>query len=243
MALAEAAFNLYGDHDPREVAAYGITEAARYLDIPVSTLRSWTVGQAYKYRGEDKVFEPVIRIADQRRNYLSFYNLFEAYICDALRRAHGVSLGQIRAAIKLIETTLDPNGKHPLVDQRFASVGVDLFIEHYGELIGVKNPNQQTIRSAFEDYLKRVDRDKFGKVMRLYPFTRAPRSPEAPKVVVIDPTVMFGRPVIAGTRVATAMVYQRWKAGEGVQALAEDYARPIPEIEEALRCENADLAA
>jgi uncharacterized protein (DUF433 family) len=91
--------------------------------------------------------------------------------------------------------------------------------------------------------LKRVDRDKFGKVMRLYPFTRAPRLPEAPRIVVIDPTVMFGRPVITGTRVATAMVYQRWKAGEGIEVLAEDYARPIPEIEEALRCENAELSA
>jgi len=243
LALAEIGFNLYGDRDPREIPAYGISEAARYLDIPASTLRSWTLGQPYLYRGEENFFEPVIEIADPVRKYLSFYNLFEAYICDALRREHKVSLGQIRAAIKLIETELDPKRKHPLVEQRFATVGVNLFVEHLGQLIGVRNPNQTTIRSVLEGYLKRVDRDKFGKVMRLYPFTRAPRVPEAPRIVVIDSTVMFGRPVITGTRVATAMVYQRWKAGEGIQELAEDYARPIPEIEEALRCENAEIAA
>jgi len=201
------------------------------------------VGQSYTYRGEESFFEPVIDIADPARKYLSFYNLFEAYICDALRREHKVSLGQIRDAIKLIETEIDPTGGHPLVEQRFATVGVKLFIERLGELIGVRNPNQTTMRSVLEGYLKRVDRDKFGKVMRLYPFTRAPRLPEAPRIVVIDPTVMFGRPVITGTRVATAMVYQRWKAGEGIEVLAEDYARPIPEIEEALRCENAELSA
>lgn len=243
MALAEVGFNLYGDRDPREIPAYGIAEAARYLDIPASTLRSWTLGQPYKYRGQENFFEPVIEIAEPRQKYLSFYNLFEAYICDALRREHKVPLGQIRSAIKLIETRLDPSGKHPLVDQRFATVGVNLFIEWYGELIGVKNPDQSTLRSVLEGYLKRVDRDKFGKVMRLYPFTRTPRVAEDPRVVVIDPTVMFGRPVITGTRVATAMVYQRWKAGEGIQTLAEDYARPIPEIEEALRCENAEISA
>lgn len=201
------------------------------------------MGQPYMYRKKESFFAPVIEIADPLRKYLSFYNLFEAYICDALRREHKVPLGQIRAAIKLIETKLDPEGKHPLVEQRFATVGVNLFIEWYGDLIGVRNPDQGTMRSVLEGYLKRVDRDKFGKVMRLYPFTRAPRVADDPRVVVIDSTVMFGRPVITGTRVATAMVYQRWKAGEGIQTLAEDYARPIPEIEEALRCENAEVSA
>ena len=243
LASAETEFNLYGGRDPREIPAYGIAEAARYLSIPPSTLRSWTMGQAYRYRGEDSWFEPVIEIADPVRKYLSFYNLFEAYICDALRREHKVSLGQIRDAIKLIETKLDPRSTHPLVDQRFATVGVRLFIEWYGELVGVRNPDQRTMTTILEGYLKRVDRDRFGKVMRLYPFTRAPRIAEDPRIVVIDPTVMFGRPVINGTRIVTAMVYQRWKAGEGIEVLAEDYARPIPEIEEALRCENAEIAA
>jgi hypothetical protein len=52
-------------------------------------------------------FEPVIEIADTELKYLSFFNLFEAYICDALRRDHKISLGQIRSAIKLIQTRLD----------------------------------------------------------------------------------------------------------------------------------------
>jgi len=238
----ELAFNLYGERDPREVPAYGIAEAARYLDMPTSTLRSWTVGQTYRLHGEQRFFEPIIEIADPTSKYLSFFNLFEAYICDALRREHEVSLQKIRSAIKLIATRIDPASKHPLVEYRFATVGLDLFVEAYGELVGVKEPDQLTIRRVLEQYLKRVDRDKLGKVMRLYPFTRSLRIADAPRVVVIDPTVMFGRPVITGTRVTTAMVYQRWKAGEGVEALGEDYSMPIPEIEEALRCEHVEAA-
>jgi hypothetical protein len=115
------------------------------------------MGQTYTYKDQGNFFEPVIEIADPIRKYLSFYNLFEAYICDALRREHKTSLGQIRTAIKLIETELDPESKHPLVDQRFATVGVTLFIERAGELIGVKNPDQRTIRTVLEGYLKRVD--------------------------------------------------------------------------------------
>jgi uncharacterized protein (DUF433 family) len=242
---ASAAFSLYDDQDPREVPAYAITEAARYLDMPSSTLRSWTTGQPYRgARGEEKFFEPIIAIADPVRKYLSFFNLFEAYVCDALRREHHVPLQHIRAGIDLIAIEIDPGSKHPLIEYEFATAGLSLFVEAFGKLIGVKSPAQETMRSVLETYLKRVDRDNFGKVMRLYPFTRSIRltEQEAPRIVVIDPTVMFGRPVITGTRVTTAMVHQRWKAGEGVEALAEDYSRPIPEIEEALRCEHAETA-
>ena len=135
----EQAFKLYGDRDPREVPAYGISEAARYLDMPASTLRSWTMGQPYRVGTQQKFFEPIIDIADSERRYLSFFNLFEAYICDALRREHRVSLQQIRTARQLIETRIDPGSRHPLVEYRFATVGLDLFIDAYGELIGVKS--------------------------------------------------------------------------------------------------------
>jgi|SRR5215470_10813248 len=238
----EPAFSLYGDRDPREVPAYGITEAARYLNMPTSTLRSWTVGQPYRVRSQERFFEPIIDIADPVNRYLSFFNLFEAYICDALRREHNVSLQKIRSALEILAKRTSPKSKHPLIEHRFATVGLALFVEVYGELIGLKEPAQLVIREALEQYLRRVDRDKFGRVARLYPFTRSLRVAETPRVVVIDPTVMFGRPVIAGTRVTTAAVYQRWRAGEGVEILAEDYSMPIAEIEDALRCEHAEAA-
>jgi uncharacterized protein (DUF433 family) len=71
---------------------------------------------------------------------------------------------------------------------------------------------------------------------RLFPFTRK-RQPDEPKAVVIDPYVSFGRPVLAGTGIATAVVAERYKAGESIADLAEDYGRQALEIEEAIRCE------
>jgi hypothetical protein len=38
---------LYGGQDPREMSAYSIPEAARYLQSPRSTLRDWVKGRAY----------------------------------------------------------------------------------------------------------------------------------------------------------------------------------------------------
>ena len=78
-------------------------------------------------------------------------------------------------------------------------------------------------------------------VQLFFPFTRK-RQPDEPKLIVIDPSVSFGRPTIIGTGVATAIVAERYKAGESVDELAEDYGCERKNIEEAVRCELA-LAA
>jgi len=70
----------------------------------------------------------------------------------------------------------------------------------------------------------------------LYPFTRK-RDANEPRVIVIDPRRSFGRPVLVGTGIPTAIVAERYKAGETVDQLADDYGRARLEIEEAIRCE------
>ena len=89
-------------------------------------------------------------------------------------------------------------------------------------------------------------RDVSGIPVKLYPFTRKRSShdgKEEPKAIVIDPHVSFGRLVLAGTGIPTAVVAERYKAGESVDDLADDYGRKRLEIEEAIRCELALEAA
>src|SRR6185436_18995088 len=85
--------------DPREAPAYALSEAAHYLDIPRATLRAWCLGQQYVRDGETRLFRPVLHIADSRRGVLSFFNLIEAHVLDALRRRHEVSLQKVRRAL------------------------------------------------------------------------------------------------------------------------------------------------
>lgn len=92
------------------------------------------------------------------------------------------------------------------------------------------------MREVLEASLKRIERDTAGIPIKLYPFTRS-EVHLAPKLVVIDPTLSFGRPVIAGTGLATEVIAERYKAGESVEDLVRDYGRPKAEIEEAIRCE------
>ena len=50
-------------------------------------------------------------------------------------------------------------------------------------------------------------------------------------------------PVLVGTGIATAVIAERYKAGESMDDLANDYARERLQIEEAIRCELQVKAA
>ncbi len=62
-------------------------------------------------------------------------------------------------------------------------------------------------------------------------------------LVVINPYVGFGRPVISGTGIPTVVIAERWKAGESFDSLMEDYGLEKEKIEEAIRCEFEIKAA
>ena len=84
--------NIYGGKDPRDIAAYTVVEAARYVRIPAQTLRSWVVGQSYSRDSRRLVFHALITAPEYAPIRLSFNNIIEAYTLRALRTRHGVSI-------------------------------------------------------------------------------------------------------------------------------------------------------
>lgn len=224
---------IYGDVDSQDVAAYRVSEVAGYLSLPSSTLRAWAFGQ----RG----FRAVILPADSEERLLSFTNLVEAHVLSSLRVQHKVSLQRIRTAIDYLSHTM--NSSRPLFDLPLQTDGVDLFVDAWhGGLLAASQRGQLAMRGVVAAYLKRVERSDKG-IIRLFPFTRKAHLAEPsvlehqPKLIVIDPQISFGRPVIVGTNIRTSIVAERYLAGESVTDLAGDYRRPPSEIEEAIRCE------
>ncbi len=226
--------------DVRELPTYALPEASHYLRIPVATLRSWVIGRWYPTEVGEKFFRPVITLPDKKRLLLSFVNLVEAHVLDAIRRKHKIPLPKVRIAIDYLMQRF--SSKHPLANKEFETDGLNLFIDKYGQLINISQAGQLAMRSLLKAHLRRIERDPAGFVVRLYPFTRK-RQPEEPKWVVIDPYVSFGRPVLVGTGIATAIIAERYKAGESMDDLANDYARERLQIEEAIRCELQVKAA
>ena len=221
--------------DAREVASYGVMEAAHYLRIPRTTIRDWVSGRHYRSITGARFSKPIIQVPDPAMKLLSFMNLVEIHVLDAIRRKHDIPLEKVRTAMNYLSKQFP--SKYPLADQEFVTDGLNLFIKKFSQLINISQEGQLAIHEVLQAHLHRIERDLKGIPVRLYPFTRKRDLREEPRAIVIDPEVSFGRPVLAGTGIPTAVIAACYKAGESMDDLADDYGRPRLEIEEAIRCE------
>ncbi len=231
--------DIYGGQDPRDIPIYSFPEAAHYLRLPYSTLRSWVVGRDYPVRAGTARFEPVIRLSDPTAPALSFTNLVEAHVLRGARRDHGIAIRKVRAAVAYVRQRMGVD--RPLAHVQFETDGVDLFVEKMGRLVNASDSQQQTLLEEMRGHLRRIERDAEGGLARLFLFTRG-RGLDQPRVVVADPRVQFGRPVLAGTGVPTTILLGRYLAGESMDELAADYQCDRLMIEEAIRCEHRQAA-
>ena len=216
--------------DYRELPAYTILEAAQYLSVPAATLRYWSLGR--------RPYEPLVSVPKRSPVLLSFLNLAELHVLAAVRRKYIVAMPKIRRAIEFLKENIiiGTDDRHSLLSAELQTDGVDLFIEECGNLVSISQSGQIAMREIIHAALQRIDRDALGRSVRFYPFTRT-NFVNAPTMIVIDPELSGGRPVINGTGIATQIVAERYKAGESITELAHDYERPQEEIEEAIRCE------
>jgi uncharacterized protein (DUF433 family) len=230
---------LYGGTDSRDIPAYSISDAARYLRIPAGTIRSWTVGRYYPTLNGSNFFKPLIPIRNLKPRLLSFTNLVEVHVLRAIRKHHQIQLDKVRIALDFLEEQFQVS--HPLARERFLTDGVDLFIERYGSLINASKSVQTELKDAFNAHLERIEPDDTGLAIRLYPFTRS-HEEDNPRIVVIDPRIAFGRLVIAETGITTRVLAERYQAGDSIDELADDYDCDRLKIEEAIRCELPAVA-
>ena len=226
-----------------DLPAYTISEVAHYLSIPVSTVRYWSVGRDdYKPLIQVPAFAPVL---------LSFLNLTELHILAAIRREFVVPMPKVRQAIEYLENLAvnQFEKQHPLIVHLLETDGFDLFVDQFESLISVSQYGQFAVReisvSQYGQFavreivdaaLHRIEFNPTGVPVKLYPYTR-PDISSAPVMIVIDPRLSAGRPVIAGTGITTSTIAERYKAGESINELARDYERNHEEIEEVIRCE------
>lgn len=224
--------------------AYRAPEAAHILGLPSGTVQAWCFGHDYRHRhdGSRKLFARVIAPADERQRLLSFVNLCELHLLAVIRRHHRVQLPQVRAAVEYMRESLGED--RPLASGQFRTNGIDLFVEHAGELLNVSKQGQRALREDFERALERVEFSQDGsRPIRLFPFTRPPLAGAAqPKTVLVDPALSFGRPVLTGAFVRTEVIEGRFQAGDSIAEMAHDYDVSAGHIEEALRFEQRRAA-
>jgi uncharacterized protein (DUF433 family) len=210
-----------------EVPAYGLPEAAVYLKVPSTTLRYWLTGFSKR--------PPIIEPVELNPIRLSFLNLLECHALAGMRKIYNLKLPKVRTALRKVTEKF--HSPHPLVNEVFLTDREDLFIERLGQIINVSQRHDQLSLEFYRMHLERVEVDPKG-LFHFFPFVVAPSASE-PKTIEINPMVGFGKPVITGTGISTAIIASRFNARDSVSSLAEEYGCTTQQIEEALRWERA----
>ena len=222
-------------HALRDAPAYHVADAAAYVGVPASTLRSWIGRSSAPRLPRGGVNSALIVAADQTQGLLSFNNLVEAHILRIFRQIHNVRLPSIRVALEY--ASRDLNIPRPLLSRKLETDGVGIFIEHLGHLTDLSASGAIYLRSLLSAQLHRVDWDDSDLAYRLYP-----RVEDAPKdqarVVAIDPSLSFGRPLVLRRAIATAAIVSRIDLGESVAEVADDYDLTLDEVNAAVMFEH-----
>lgn len=221
-----------GPNERLELPLYGLSEAALYLRVPIKTLEYWAFGR--------KSISAVIQAASKQPRALSFMNLLECHMLASMRSLYDLRLPKIRRAVMHLNKT--SAFKHPLIEEPLYTNRIDVLIKQIDKLVNLSRGGQLVIPEIVEAHLERVEYDKSIGAFKFYPFVRE-RSAGEPKLIVINPSLGFGKPVIAGTGISTAVIASRFNARESVPELAEEYGLEPKQIEEAIRWETRAVAA
>jgi uncharacterized protein (DUF433 family) len=196
------------------------------------TLQSWVLGRSYVTGRQTRFWKPLVEIADAPGKRLSFTNLVEANVLAAIRRTHAIAIPKIRAALDFVRQELAV--ARPLADEQFATNGVDLFVQRFGELINASRHGQRTLQEQLIAALKRIEREHpSGMPIRLYAADAQERVRS--QHVAFDPVIAFGRPVLVRSGTPIAAINARFRAGDSVDTLADEYGVEREAVEEAIR--------
>lgn len=213
--------------DPYEVALYSIPEAAHYLRLVPNTLRYWVLGRP-------GVAKPLIQPAGVGVARLSFNNLIEAFVLKALRKSHQISLPKVREAVQYAERK--EGISRLLIRPELRAGAGELFLDRYSRLVNLSRGGQLAMKRLLKAYLDRVVYEQ-ELPRQLFPpidGIQGPGDTGGPKDILIDPQFAFGQPVTAHRHIRTAMLADRYEAGEQIDELARDYELTEREIEEAV---------
>lgn len=217
-------------------ALYTVAEAARVIDVPSSTLATWTRG--YVRDRDDRpavIGEAFVTSfpAEGRCPSIPFIGLAEAMVLAALRQS-GVPMQRVRPAIAALEREIGIG--HALASRQLYSDGAEVLYDFSAEqvdvdvvasLVVVRN-GQRVFVDVIRDYLRRIEFGPDGYANLIH-------VPGYRSAVVCDPLRSFGRPIFVhgGTRVDD--VIARFQTGDSIEDLTEEFGVSISDIEDALR--------
>ncbi len=204
--------------------AYRVSDAARYARTSVTNVAHWHYRESYQG-------QPALP-GKEHGKPLSYLELVEVAVVATFRQFK-VPLKVIAEARRYMAQTF--SSEYPFAEYRFKTDGFHLLLNlsevlpelPTKDLIVADRGGQIGWNSMMEDRLLEFDYD-LDYELALKWFVAGRHSK-----VVIDPRVAFGAPTVKG--LPTWVLKGRWKAGETVNDMKEDFGLTEEEIYDALQ--------
>ena len=219
------------------VGLYTFQEASRLVNTSPQELRRWLKGYTHKApdSGKQMNITPLweTELAKSEVEGISFHDLLEVRFVQAFRK-YGVSLQTIWVASEQAREMF--NHPYPFTCKRFQTDGQTIFasaIEETGE-----EQLLDLIKKQFA-FSKIIEPSLYGGIefgndelaSHWYPVTRS-------KVIVLDPTIAFGKPIVTHESIRTSTLYDAFNAEKNKQYVAKLYEVSVNAVEAAIRFEE-----
>lgn len=211
--------------DIRTLPTYTIPEAAAFLAIPRRTLASW-------YEGNEPILKASGRFGPI--HLLSYRDTEEAYRVFLLRERFDFSFQSLRRSMRNARQMF--RSTHPL--QRADAVKECLSDLIYDKPARgqrprtitslLKKPGQHLVEEVADMFAERIEQGRF-----IFPWRYA-ADDHVSKPVSMNPNIMSGRLVVAGTRIPVTTLLGQKRSGKDVQVIAQDYGLEPHLVEQAI---------
>ena len=197
---------------------YSLPEAATLTRLKPRRVREWFQVRAIG-PGHRPVFSSDYPPVDGDRA-ISFHDLIELFVAGQLRD-HGLSLQTLRKVHKKLQGDLQT--RHPFCRREILTRGGQAFtlgLDERGEeeMIEVLT-RQRVLPEILLPFLRRIDYDPATEMARRWCIA---------DLVVIDPTICLGKPIIEGIGITTAVLAASYEANDQNAELVADWFRVHP---------------
>lgn len=215
--------------DPRNLPLFTISEAAKYLGLSYTTLRSWVrpdTGKALVYS------------FTKEGNYASipFVGFAEAFVLAAAKR-HGLKPRNIRQGVAAVRK--DIGLEYALATKRLYMDKTELLLSYADddvpateEDLTVARNRQLQLRETVKNDLRLITygRDDVAETIQLPIFKKTK--------VIVDPREAFGQPIVERTGTRVRDVLALWWAEEDIRDIAYDFDLEPDEVEDIVRAQT-----
>lgn len=193
---------------------YSLAEASRLTGLRSQRAREWFLGRPSEQLRKAFFAGDYPSVLGDRA--ISFHDLIELFVAGQLRD-HGVSLQSLRKVHRQLQKELGV--RHPFCRREVLSdgkkvftLGLDALGQH--EMIEILS-RQRVFAEILLPFLKRIDYDEATQLARRWMIAR---------MVVIDPAICLGKPIVEPVGIATAILASAYDAnGQNAEAVADWY--------------------